>query len=149
MAKVKPEYTLVSCGIYSSWEEESKNLPQILSFTTDVKAEIDVEFGYIINVKKGKGIKLKFCVYHPDIPDKNGNVMEPFTGEVYVKNNDWSFYLGDTVWEPINNKLGNWRFVIECEGKIIADKTFELIDEKSHYADDYAIFMERKRSNNK
>lgn len=149
MAKIKPEFTLVSYGIYSSWEEQSKDLPQILSFTTDVKAVLDVEFGYIINVKKGKGIKLNFFVYHPDIPDKNGAVMEPFTGDVYVKNNDWSFYLGDTIWEPIDNKLGNWRFVIEYNGKKIADKTFELIDEKNHYADDYATFMKRKRSNYK
>ena len=35
-----------------------------------------------------------------------------FDGELYVHNNDWDFYLGDTIWAPIN--------------KIIAGKTFNV-----------------------
>ena len=106
MAKLKPSVTLQSYGIYSTWDSSSKALPQIEQFTTDVIAEIDVEFGLIVNIKKAKGEKLHFCIYHPGIPNEEGDVMPPFEGVEYVKDNDWHFYLGDTLWEPINNKLG-------------------------------------------
>ena len=47
--------------------------------------------------KKAKGEKLHYCIYHPDIPDADGEVMPPFDGFEYVKDNDWHFYLGDLV----------------------------------------------------
>lgn len=89
-------------------------------------AEIDVEFGLIVNIKKAKGEKLHFCIYHPDIPNAEGDVMPPFEGVEYVKDNDWHFYLGDTLWEPIGNKLGPWRMTLTMNNKIIADKTFNV-----------------------
>jgi hypothetical protein len=52
--------------------------------------------------------------------------MPPFEGVVYVRNNDWKFYLGDTIWAPIHDKVGLWQMVIECDGKIMVDKTFNL-----------------------
>jgi len=67
--------------------------------------------------------------FHPDVSDKNGQVMPPFEGEVYVRNNDWEFYLGDTIWDPVEDKVGDWRLVIECENKVVADKTFNLLTE--------------------
>jgi len=126
MAKIKPIITLQSYGIYSTWDNESKTLPQIEQFTTEVTATLDVEFGLIINIKKAKGEKLHYCIYHPNIPDDEGDIMPPFSGVVYVKDSDWHFYLGDTLWSPINNKLGNWRMTIEYNGKLIADKTFNV-----------------------
>ncbi|MDA7915534.1 DUF3859 domain-containing protein, partial [bacterium] len=50
---------------------------------------------------------------------------------VYIKTNDWDFYLGDTVWEPMHDKLGNWRMTLELDGKVVADKTFELLAVKN------------------
>ena len=44
-----------------------------------------------------------------------------------MKTNDWDFYLGDTIWLPIEDKLGQWRMTLELDGEIIADKTFELV----------------------
>ncbi|MBB1407297.1 DUF3859 domain-containing protein [Pseudoalteromonas sp. SG44-5] len=126
MAKLKPIITLQSYGIYSTWDNESKALPQIEQFTTEVIATLDVEFGLIINIKKAKGEKLHYTIYHPNIPDDEGDIMPPFSGVVYVKDSDWHFYLGDTLWPPINNKLGNWRMTIEYNGKLIADKTFNV-----------------------
>ena len=126
MAKLKPSVTLQSYGIYSTWDSSSKALPQIEQFTTDVIAEIDVEFGLIVNIKKAKGEKLHFCIYHPDIPNEEGDVLPPFEGVEYVKDNDWHFYLGDTLWEPIGNKLGPWRMTLTLNSKIIADKTFNV-----------------------
>lgn len=137
MAKSKPEVSIQSCGIYSTWDSKSKALPQIEQFTTNVIAKLDVEFGLIINIKKAKGEKLHFCIYHPDIPDSNGETMPPFEGVEYIKENDWQFYLGDTLWEPIENKLGDWRMTLTLNNKIIADKTFNVALEEQGSVNDF------------
>ncbi|NVK24045.1 MAG: DUF3859 domain-containing protein [Gammaproteobacteria bacterium] len=128
MAKPKPIIEIVSYGIYDKWNLEDKSLPKIQVFTNEVEAEIDVEFGFVINIKRAKGEKVRYCIYHPDIPDENGEVMPPFDGEEYIKSNNWDFYLGDTIWAPVHNKLGLWRMTIELQGKVIAEKKFNLIE---------------------
>ena len=129
MAKRSPVIEMTSYGIYSTWDSGSKELPKIQDFTTIVPADEHIEFGFIVNIKKAKGQKIKFCVYHPDIPDEDGEIMPPFEGEQYVKTNDWQFYLGDTIWAPVDNKVGIWRMTIELNGHIIADKSFNLLME--------------------
>jgi hypothetical protein len=129
MSKLKTIFTVSSFGIYKEWDEKTKLLPVIKEFTCKIPAIIDIEFGFILRVVKGKGLRLDYTIYHPDIPDKKGQVMEPFSGDVYVRNNDWEFYLGDTLWAPIENKTGNWRMVIELDGKIIAERTFSVLVE--------------------
>ena len=131
MAKAKPITSIQSFGIYTQWDSSSKDLPQIQSFTTKVPAKLDIEFGFIVNFKKAKGEKLRYCIYHPEIPDAEGVAMPPFEGIEYVKDNDWDFYLGDTLWEPISNKTGDWRMTIELNGKIIADKTFTVFEQEA------------------
>jgi hypothetical protein len=126
MAKANIQHSIISFGIYDKWDGTDKDLPKVVEFTLNVPAKIDIEFGFIINIKKGKGKKITYCIYHPNIPDDNGEVMLPFTGEVYIKDNNWHFYLGDTLWEPLHNKLGDWRMTVECDGKVITDKTFNI-----------------------
>ncbi len=128
MAKLRPEYTIISYGIYTKWEEESKSLPKIKSFTLDIPAQVDIEFGFIINIKRAKNQKLYYCIDHPKIPDENGIPLLPFTGEVYIKNNNWDFFLGDTIWEPISDKIGCWTLSLELDNKVIAKKSFNIID---------------------
>ncbi|WP_438865475.1 DUF3859 domain-containing protein [Neptunicella sp.] len=127
MAKNKAQFEILSYGIHSKWDAESKALPKIRQFTTEIPAQIDIEFGFVINIKKAKGSKVRYCIYHPDIPDEDGIPMAPFDGEEYIRSNDWDFYLGDTIWPPIQNKLGDWRMTLELDGNIIADKTFEVV----------------------
>lgn len=126
MAKSKPLINIQSSGIYHHWDPKEKLLPKIQEFTSKVEAKLDVEFGFIVNIKKAKGEKIHFCIYHPDIPDEYGKPLAPFDGEEYIKNNDWNFYLGDTIWLPIENKLGIWRMTIELKGNVIAEKSFTL-----------------------
>lgn len=126
MAKAKPIITLQSYGIYTHWDAKAKGLPQIEAFTTKVAATLDIEFGIIVNIKKAKGEKLHYCIYHPDIPDADGEIMPPFDGIEYIKDNNWDFYLGDTLWAPVENKTGDWRMTIELNGNIIVDKTFNV-----------------------
>lgn len=126
MPKRKPETRMRTYGIYNQWDSEAKTLPKISEVTTRVRADIDVEFGFIVNVTGAKNRELTYCIDHPGILDVQGQRRPPFDGVVYVKTNDWDFYLGDTIWEPVEDKLGDWRMTLELDGKIIAEKTFEL-----------------------
>ena len=113
-------------GIYTQWESDSKQLPKIQEITTRVPAIVDIEFGFVVNIIGAKNRELDFCIDHPGIHDATGKVRAPFTGTVYIKTNDWDFYLGDTIWLPIKDKLGDWRMTLEMDGNLIADKTFKV-----------------------
>ncbi|RPA56129.1 DUF3859 domain-containing protein [Shewanella vesiculosa] len=126
MSKLKADVSIIYSGIFSQWDNSSDELPRLLQATVHVPALIDTEFGFITRIKKAKNQILTYCIYHPDIPDDDGNIRSPFEGEVFIKENDWRFYLGDCIWAPVNNKLGNWRMTLTLNGKIIADKTFKV-----------------------
>jgi len=132
MVRRKPEFRLKSFGIYKQWDAQSKELPRIEEFTTRVRAVVDVEFGLVVNIKGAKNKQLEYCIDHPGIRDEQGVVRQPFDGVVYVRSNDWNFYLGDTIWEPIEDKIGDWRLTLELDGLVIADKTFELYQDEPH-----------------
>ncbi|WP_299668081.1 DUF3859 domain-containing protein [uncultured Psychromonas sp.] len=131
MAKKKPVIKMQTYGIHSKWEAKSKALPKVLEFTTNIPAQIDIEFGFIINIKNARGQKAYYCIEHPGIYDADGSVRSAFTGEVHVTNNDWSFYLGDTIWAPIDDKCGPWHMTITLNDQIVADKTFNVSSVKS------------------
>lgn len=126
MAKNKSICEMISWGIYEGWDKSSKSLPKLIVHETNIPARLGIEFGYILNIKKAKGKKVYFCIDHPPFKDASGEISPPFTGELYVKNNDWDFYLGDTLWDPIDDKVGEWRLITELEGVVIADKTFNI-----------------------
>ncbi|TWU40864.1 DUF3859 domain-containing protein [Novipirellula artificiosorum] len=126
MAKRKPEIRMRSYGLYAHWDAESKELPRFLHCTTRVEAKLGVEFGFVIRVKGAKNQRLEYCIDHPGILDSEGKRRPPFGGSLYVKQNDWNFYLGDTVWEPVGDKLGAWRMFVELDGVVVAEKTFEV-----------------------
>lgn len=127
MAKRSVVVEMTSYGVYTTWDSKSKNLPKITDFTTQVYADVDVEFGFTVNIKKAKGQKIRYCICHPDITNDDGEVLEPFEGVEHITSNDWDFYLGDTIWLPIDNKIGPWRMEIQLQGKIVAEKTFNLV----------------------
>jgi hypothetical protein len=129
LSKLRTFFEISSYGIYENWDEKSKSLPKIKTFTTNIPTQLEIEFGFILKAKKSKGKRLDWTIFHPDVPDESGEAMPPFQGVVYVRNNDWEFYLGDTVWAPIHDKIGDWRMVIACDGKVIAQKTFSLLVE--------------------
>jgi len=65
-----------------------------------------------------------------DYPDAVVKAILQMAGEVVGG-------LGDTVWEPIEDKIGDWRMTLSLAGKVIADKTFNLINEKTKTEDDF------------
>ena len=129
MAKTKVSWKMKSYGLYSHWDHDAKELPRIKKHTTSIPAFIGVEFGYILNIKKAKGKKMITRIEHPPFNDDQGVLRPPFVHEVYVRSNDWNFYLGDTVWAPVWDKLGEWRLIITIDDQVLADKTFELVDD--------------------
>jgi hypothetical protein len=126
MAKRKINIELYSFGEYQTWDRQSKSIPKILDITTEIEAEIGTEFGYVLRVKKAKGETLTFRIDHPPFKDDKGVLMPPFTGEQFIRTNDFEFYLGDCVWEPLEDKLGKWELTTWHEGKVVAQKTFVL-----------------------
>lgn len=128
MGKKDITYNIVSYGRYSKWERDSKDIPKIMEFTDTVKAEVDNEFGFVLNIKKGKGKRLDFLIDHPDFIDqKTGKIIEPFEGEYYIGSNDFDFFIGDCIWEPAHDKTGDWYIAVFYEKKVIAEKTFKVV----------------------
>lgn len=129
MARSKIQCQRVSYGIYTPWDRESKALPKVLEFTRTIPARIDVEFGFILNIRKARGKQLSFCIDHPPFCDKSGDIAPPFTGEEYVRSSDWNFFLGDTIWAPVQDKIGVWRLTVELDGQTLADESFNIVED--------------------
>ncbi len=126
MAKNKPVVSTQSYGIYDNWDPDSKRLPRVVEFTTDVEAQVGIEFGLVVNIKKAKNQQVEYCINHPGILDDQGHTRPPFDGTVYVKSNDWDFYLGDTIWLPLEDKLGTWRMTVSMADQVVAEKSFTV-----------------------
>ncbi|MBN1987232.1 MAG: DUF3859 domain-containing protein [Prolixibacteraceae bacterium] len=127
MAKRITIVKTVSYGEYTKWDRESRAIPKIVKFTTEIEAAVGTEFGYVLHIKNGKGKVLTFEINHPPFTDANGEISPPFTGQQFIRTNDFEFYLGDCIWEPLNDKLGDWEITTFLEGRMVAQKTFRLI----------------------
>lgn len=126
MAKRRPTFKMYSYGEYSEWDRNSREIPKILDFTCEIEAKIGTEFGYVLHIKNGKGETLEFKIDHPPFNDDEGKLRPPFTGEQFIRTNDFEFYLGDCIWEPLEDKLGKWELTTYYQGKVVAHKIFEL-----------------------
>lgn len=127
MKKKKPVFKLYSYGEYTKWNRESKAIPKVLRFATEIEAEIGTEFGYVLHIKQGKGETVTFKIDHPPFTDDNRKLRPPFTGEQFIRTNDFEFYLGDCIWEPLEDKLGNWELTTYYNGIVVANKVFKLV----------------------
>ncbi len=128
MAKRKPVFKMISYGEYEKWDRESPDIPRILDFTTRIEAEIGTEFGYVLQIAGGKGEMVTFKIDHPPFNDETGRITPPFEGEQFIRTNDFLFYLGDCVWEPLEDKLGTWELTTYHKGRVVAHKVFELVE---------------------
>lgn len=123
MTKDKIRSELYSYGIYSHWESASKDLPKLIKITTEIPLELGIEFGYVVRIKGAKGKRIQFKIDHPPFPDEHGKTTPPFTGEYFVKSSDYEFFLGDTIWEPIHDKKGEWKLSTWLDGKLLFQKS--------------------------
>jgi hypothetical protein len=126
VGKKKSTVEIHSYGLYERWDRESRELPELIRITTEIEARLDVEFGYVLRIRNARNGKITFQIDHPPFMDSQGSPAAPFKGELYVKTNDFRFFLGDTVWEPIDDKRGEWRLQTWLDGEPVADKTLLL-----------------------
>ena len=127
MPRKTPEIKLKSYGIYHGWDSQSRAVPKIKQFTTEIPAILGIEFGYVLEIKGARGMKIEYCIDHPPFPGEDGEPAPPFVGELYVRTTPYLFYLGDTIWAPAENKTGPWRLQTRLDGNPVADKTFKIL----------------------
>ena len=125
--KPLPEVEIISFGEYTRWDREDKSLPKLIELTEQVKTEIGVEFGMIVEISHGKGRYLQYRIDHPPFKDENGSVMPPFEGEYQVRTNPYRFFLGDTIWAPVADKKGTWSLSVFFDDTLMAEKSIELV----------------------
>jgi hypothetical protein len=127
MPRKKTEVKIKSYGLYTPWERESKELPRIKEFTTTIPARVGIEFGYIINIRGARGKIIDFCIEHPPFRNSQGDIAPPFTGIEHIDSNNYNFFLGDTIWLPVEDKTGQWKLSCMIEGKCVARKSFDIV----------------------
>ncbi len=123
-------------GIYERFDKGDKELPRFLEGTTKIPCRLDIEFGYVLHITGGKGKKLTFEIDHPPFKDSSGETAPAFVGDVYINSNDYRFFLGDTIWLPLEDKLGPWTLTTYCSGKKLAQKTLKVVTEKEYARQD-------------
>lgn len=127
MAKKKPAVTMHSYGVYDGWDRASKTLPELVKITAEIKAALEVEFGYILRIRNARNSRIFFRIEHPPFKNSTGKLAPPFVGELYVKTNDFRFFLGDTIWAPIEDKRGEWRLSTWLDDEKVAEKVLLLV----------------------
>lgn len=125
--KPLPRVDIVSFGRYTKWDRDSKKIPQLVELTTSVSAELGMEFGMIIEIFQAKGRFLDFRIDHPPFINDHGEVEPPFEGTHQIRTNPLTFFLGDTIWEPVEDKRGPWTMSVFMDGQKLAEKTITLI----------------------
>ncbi len=120
------EVELINYGIYSEWDRNNNNLPKFIELSDKVEARLGVEFGMIVEIRKARGRYLDFEIDHPPFTDKDGAIVPPFTGTFRVKHNPFQFFLGDTIWDPVQDKRGFWKLSILMEEEVLITKTIDL-----------------------
>ena len=127
MAKKKPIISMHSYGLYDGWNRDSKELPRLVNMTKEIEASLEIEFGYILRIRNARNARITFRIEHPPFKGSDGQLAPPFDGEIYVKTNDFRFFLGDTVWPPLEDKKGAWRLITWLDKEKVADETIHLV----------------------
>ncbi len=123
------EIEIISYGEYASWVRDSEALPKFKECKLAIEAKLGVEFGMIVEIRKAKGRYLDFEIDHPPFTDGQGNIVAPFRDTFRVKHNPFRFFLGDTIWEPVEDKLGDWKLSILLDEKVLITKTIRLVQD--------------------
>jgi len=121
-----PEVEIINYGRYAQWDRNTKALPDFLEMTGEIPAEVDVEFGMVVEIRQAKGRYLDFRIDHPPFRDESGKVVPPFEGSFRVKQSHYRFFLGDTVWPPVEDKKGEWTMSILFNDQVLASKSIML-----------------------
>ena len=128
-ARKQLRLTVRSYGLYEAWTSGQKHLPILQQFTNLIPATIGIEFGMIVNIQHGRGHKLDWKMEHPPFVNQQTGRVEPaFHGQEHIPNNNYDFFLGDTVWQPWQDKCGPWTLTISHRKQQLAQHSFLLVD---------------------
>lgn len=127
MARKSPDIRMVSFGLYTPFDKASKALPRVMEFTEQVPAREGVEFGYVLDIRKARGSEITFRIDHPPFADESGELCPPFEGQEYVRGPSYEFFLGDAIWAPVEEKVGDWTLTTWLDGREVARKTFRVV----------------------
>ena len=127
MAKKKIKVELYSYGEYEQWDRNNNDIPKLIDITETIKCKIGTEFGYVLKINGAKGKILDYRIDHPSFKDESGKVAPPFTGTIRIYKNYYEFFLGDSIWEPIEDKMGNWILTTWIDNEIVARKTLRMV----------------------
>ena len=121
------EVVIESYGLYTQWKGGSRDLPKIIEFTSVIKAYEGNEFGVILRIRKGKGVKLDYYIKRPAVNDEHNITENDYTGMHIVRSNDYKFFIGDCIDYPVQDKLGKWIISIYSESILLAEKSFDVV----------------------
>jgi hypothetical protein len=125
--KKRIDFEIVSYGIYNKWDKSSKDLPRIKEFAIQIPAITGTEFGLILLFKKAKGQQIDYVIHHPDFLDSKGKPALPFEGSYFINSNEFQFYIGDYIWEPIDDKIGLWTIEVFYDDELLVRKEFNIV----------------------
>jgi len=126
MAAKKISFEMESYGIYTLLKQSGDKLPQILKFTDKIPVSPEVEFGITLNITGGKGETIDFEIVHPPWPRPDGSTEPAFRSSLPVRTSPFRMFIGDTFWEPWENKCGKWVIKVMHKEKLILKKSFEM-----------------------
>ncbi len=132
MAKKKVDIKIVNFGIYDKFDKDDEQLPEIIEFSDKIPARLEIEFGMIVEITKARGEVISWRIGHPPFKNSRGCMAPPFTGEFHVNSPVYTFFLGDTIWEPIDDKLGIWDLSISWNGTTMARKKLKVVSEDEY-----------------
>ena len=132
MAKKKVDIKVVNYGIYDKFDKDDEDLPLLIEFADKIPAKLDIEFGMIVEITKARGEVISWRIDHPPFNNSKGDTAPPFTGEFHVNSPVYTFFLGDTIWEPIHDKIGIWDLSISWNEKIMARKKLKIVSEDEY-----------------
>lgn len=124
--KPVPRAEIINYGLYENWDRDSKKLPGFLDLTDRIEASLGIEFGMIVRIHQAKGRYIDYRIDHPLFYDADGNPEPPFEGTYRINSSYFEFFIGDTIWEPIEDKRGDWVLSVFIDGVLIAEKTLHL-----------------------
>ena len=126
-SKKKFEVVIESYGLYTQWRSSSRELPKIIEFTNVIRAYAGNEFGMILRIRKGKGVKLDYYVRRSALKNGRNIFGNDFTGKHIIRSNDYKFFVGDCIDHPVEDKIGKWIISIYSEGILLAEKSFSIV----------------------
>lgn len=127
MPKRKPAVSITNYGRYTTWNKTSRELPKLIEYTQIIDAVDGNEFGIVIEVKNLKGKILEFVIKHPPIKNELGNLLPQFKGQLHVRSHNTQFFVGDGIWLPVADKIGEWEVLVYLNGKLCVSKKFNII----------------------